>query len=224
MQRILSFLIAPLLSGLSAFGQTPQQWRDSLSAINERIATSPYSSDLRLRKAAINIELRQWEYAADEYGLVLRNEPGNLAALFYRAYANTHLRRYDLARYDYEEFLKIAPRNMEARLGLAHVYTLLKRTADAMDQMNRMVELHPDSAIAYVARAGLETELQAYDAALYDWDEALRRSPDNTDYLISKADLLLTMGRKQEARKVLDTAAEKGVPQGALREWYERCR
>lgn len=214
-----------LLSGAaSVSAQTSRQWRDSLALINRQIETSPYSSDLHLRKAAINIELQQWQYAIDEYGLVLGRDPGNPAALFYRAYAYTHLRRYDLARYDYEDFLKIAPRNMEAMICLAHVYTKLQRPTDAMDRMNHVVELFPDSAVPYAARAGLEMDMAADDAALYDWGEACRLAPDNTDYIISKAALLISMGRKKEARAELDKAVGKGVSRGALNEWYRKCK
>ncbi len=214
-----------LLSGAaSVSAQTSRQWRDSLAVINRQIETSPYSSDLHLRKAAINIELQQWQYAIDEYGLVLGRDPGNPAALFYRAYAYTHLRRYDLARNDYEDFLKMAPRNMEAMICLAHVYTKLQRPADAIDRMNHVVELFPDSAVAYAARAGLEMDMAADDAALYDWGEACRLAPDNTDYIISKAALLISMGRKKEARAELDKAVGKGVSRGALNEWYRKCK
>lgn len=224
MRRIFVIITVLLPLSLSVCGQTAGRWRDSLSVINRQIASYPYSSDLHLRKAAINIELQQWEYAVDEYGTVLSHEPNNLAALFYRAYANTHLRHYDLARNDYEAFLKLAPVNMEARLGLAHVLVKMKRSADAMDQMNRLVELHPDSAVVYAARAGFESESRAYDAALYDWDAALRLAPGNTDYIISRADVLLRLGKKAEARRALDDAVRKGVARGALREWYRRCK
>lgn len=220
------WLIAALMLSavLSVSGQDAARWRDSLSVLNRQIATHPYSSDLHLRKAAVNIELEQWEYAVDEYGTVLAHEPGNIAALFYRAYAYIRLRRYDLARSDYEGVLKRAPRNMEARIGLAHVFTKLKRSADAMNQMNLLVDLHPDSAVVYAARAGLETELQAYDAALYDWTEAHRLDPSDTGYIVSRADILIRLGKKSEARRALDEAARRGVPPGALREWYARCR
>ena len=213
-----------LMWAASVSAQTPAQWRDSLSVINRQIAVSPYSSDLHLRKAAVNLELQQWQYAVEEYGIVLGKEPGNLAALFYRAYANTNLRRYDLARNDYEDFLKIAPRNMQALLGLAHVYTKLKRSSDAMDKMNRLVELYPDSAVAYAARAGLETELLSLDAALYDWNEACRLDSDNTDFILAKADVLIRMGCKKDARAELDRAVEKGVPRGRLKEWFAKCK
>ena len=74
--------------------QNSQRWRDSLTVLNQAIATQPWSTDLHLRKAAANLELKQWNYAIDEYNLVLQKEPRNAAAMFYRAYANTHLRRF----------------------------------------------------------------------------------------------------------------------------------
>ena len=95
-QARLILFAALWLSAATAFSQsllTSKQWRDSLEVLNGQIATSAWSSDLHLRKAAVNMELKQWEYAVDEYGLVLQKEPDNPAALFYRAYANTHLRR-----------------------------------------------------------------------------------------------------------------------------------
>lgn len=220
----LLFVVLSLAAALPIDAQTPAQWRDSLAVINRQIATRPYSSDLHLRKAAINLELQQWEYAAEEYGLILEREPKNPAALFYRAYANTHLRRYDLARRDYEDFIAVVPRNMEAMLGLAHVCIKLQRTSEAMDHLNRLVELYPDSAVVYASRASLERDLRFYDAALYDWTQACRLAPDNTDFAISRTDILLSLGRKDEARGELDALVRRGVPRGALREWYDRCR
>ena len=183
---------------------TPQQWRDSLAVLNQLITAQPQSTDLRLRKAAVNIELKQWEYAIEEYGNVLRLEPRNLAALFFRAYAHTTLRHYGQARADYETFLSIAPIHLEARLGLATVCERMGRTTDAMDELNRAVQMFPDSAVVYAARALLEDKLNMREPALYDWTEAIRRDSGNMDYVASKADLLQRMGRKKEAQRELD--------------------
>ena len=72
MNRKTLFLISLLLSGcLGSFSQTPQQWRDSLAVLNKQISITPYSSDLYLRKAAVNIELQQWDYALDTYNEIL---------------------------------------------------------------------------------------------------------------------------------------------------------
>lgn len=225
MIRPKTFMVLSLLGlSLSAMAQTNAEWRDSLSSLSRQIELNPRSVDLRLRKAAVNLQLQQWEYAIEEYNSVLANDSRNIAALYFRAYANNSLRRYDLAKNDYKDLLLISPTNLEARLGLAYTYIMLKRTTDAMDEMNTLVEQHPDSAVAYAARAGLERDLQQYDAALYDWGEAVRLSPSNADYVVSEADLLIALGRKQEAKSRLDNAVANGISRGALKEWYERCK
>ena len=219
------YLIFTLLLTVSVLrAQTPQQWRDSLAVLNSLINQQPRSTDLRLKKAAVNIELNQWEYAIEEYGKVLQLQPRNLAALFYRAYALTTLRRYGEARADYETFLQIAPINLEARLGLANVLENLGRTTDALDELNRAVQQFPNAATAYAARALLETKLRQVEPALYDWTEAIRLEPSNTGYVVSKVDLLLQQNRPREARRELDAAISRGEPRNNLKEWLDKCK
>ncbi len=201
-----------------------QNWRDSLTILNQQIATSPWSTDLHLRKAAANLQLKQWQYAIDEYGLVLQKEPANPAALFYRAYANTHLRRYDLARNDYNDLLAVHPHHFEGRLSLAVVLQLMGRRQDAVDQLNQVLEFSPDSAVAYAARANLEREMKQDDAALYDWQRAEQLSPRDPLYVISHVDLLLVLERREEARRVLEAAVGRGIPRGLLKEWFEKTK
>lgn len=201
-----------------------QNWRDSLNILNQQIATSPWSTDLHLRKAAANLQLKQWQYAIDEYALVLQKDPANPAALFYRAYANTHLRRYELARNDYRDLLAIHPHHFEARLSLAVVLQLMGHRQDALDQLNQVVEFCPDSAVAYAARANLEREMKHDDAALYDWQRAEQLSPRDPLYVVSHVDLLLVLERREEARRVLNAAVKRGIPRGLLQEWFDKTK
>lgn len=201
-----------------------QNWRDSLNILNQQIATSPWSTDLHLRKAAANLQLKQWQYAIDEYALVLQKDPANPAALFYRAYANTHLRRYELARNDYRDLLAIHPHHFEARLSLAVVLQLMGHRQDALDQLNQVVEFCPDSAVAYAARANLEREMKQDEAALYDWQRAEQLSPRDPLYVISHVDLLLVLERREEARRVLNAAVGRGIPRGLLQEWFDKAK
>ena len=71
MTRIALFTLLLLLGTAALHAQTARQWRDSLTALNRLIDNQPQSTDLRLKKAAVNIELEQWEYAIEEYGRVL---------------------------------------------------------------------------------------------------------------------------------------------------------
>ena len=201
-----------------------QRWRDSLTVLNRQIAESQWSTDLHLRKATANLELKQWEYAIDEYALVLQHEPRNPAALFYRAYANTHLRRFDLARNDLNDLLIMFPSHFEGRLSLAVVLQQQGHHQDALDQLNQAIEQHADSAVAYAARANLERVMKQDESALYDWQRAEELSPRDPIYVVSHVDLLLVLERREEARRVLDAAVRRGIPRGMLLEWYQKTK
>ncbi len=201
-----------------------QRWRDSLTVLNRQIAESQWSTDLHLRKATANLELKQWEYAIDEYALVLQHEPRNPAALFYRAYANTHLRRFDLARNDLNDLLIMFPSHFEGRLSLAVVLQQQGHHQDALDQLNQAIEQHADSAVAYAARANLERVMKQDESALYDWQRAEELSPRDPIYVVSHVDLLLVLERREEARRVLDAAVRRGIPRGMLQGWYQKTK
>lgn len=222
----ITLLFVALLSQLTAQAQSNenQRWRDSLTVLNQQIATQPWSTDLHLRKAAANLQLKQWQYAIDEYGQILQKDPGNPAALFYRAYAHTHLRHFDLARNDLNDLLLVAPNHFEARLSLAVVLQQIGKKQEALDQLNQTIQLHADSAVAYAARANIERQMKQDDAALYDWDRAEQLAPRDPTYVVSHVDLLLVLERRTEARRVLDAAVKRGIPRGMLLEWYEKCK
>ena len=209
---------------LQAQPNESQRWRDSLTVLNKLIETQPWSTDVHLRKAAANLQLKQWQYAVDEYAQILQKEPHNPAALFYRAYANTHLRHFDLAKNDLNDLLIVVPNHFEARLSLAIVLQQLGRKQEALDQLNQTIQMHADSAVAYAARANVERQMKLDDAALYDWERAEQLAPRDPTYVVSHVDLLLVLERRTEARKVLDAAVKRGIPRGMLLEWYEKCK
>lgn len=198
--------------------------RDSLKLAMEQLSYHPDSVDLRLRKAAWNMQLGEWQYAKDEYDWVIGHHPDNLAARYYRAYANTQLRRYNFARLDYETVLRVVPGNFDARLGLALLNQKDHHYTEAMDGVNMLVSSYPDSATAWAARAGIERERDMKELAVYDYGEALRREPDNRDWLLARADLLIALRRYEEARKDLDRLVEIGVARGELREMYRKAK
>lgn len=215
----LFFLLTLLPLGIVA-----QNWRDSLAVLNRQIEAELGNTDLHLRKAAVNIELGEWEYAADEYTKVLAKDGQNPAARFFRAYTNTHLHRYDQALLDYEELLRVTPLHFEGRLGHAYVQQKIGRRTEALDEMNLMAEMFPDSAMVYAVRAGMENEIHQTELALYDWERACQLAPYNADYVLSHAELLMTLFREEEALAVLDAAVNRGVPRGLLQHLYKKLR
>ncbi len=198
--------------------------RDSLAKATDALAYHPDSIDLRLKKAAWNVELGQWQYAKDEYDIVLQHQPNSIAALYYRAYVNGKLHRYNFARLDYERLLEMVPGNFEAQLGLALLNQKDRHYTEAMDGINRLVAAFPDSASAWAARAGIEQQQDMLEPADYDFTEALKRDPQNADYLLSRADVRIRLRRFGQARRDLDAIVKLGTPRLALREWYDRCK
>ena len=204
--------------------QDKQSLRDSLAAATEALSYHPDSVDLRLKKAAWNVELEQWQYAKDDYDRVLRKEPDNVAALYYRAFVNEKLGRYNFARLDYQNLIRLVPGNFEIQLGYALLNQKDHHYTEAMDQMNLLVSQYPDSALAYAARAGMEVERGQYELASYDYEEAILRDSTNTDYILAHADVLITLGRKEKARQQLDRLVALGIPRGSLKDYYKRLK
>lgn len=224
-KRTFAALVLGLLLGLSAQAQEDRKaLRDSLKQAMEELSYHPDSVELRLRKAAWNMQLGEWQYAKDEYDWVISHHPDNLAARYYRAYANTQLRRYNFARLDYENVLRVVPGNFDARLGLALLNQKDHHYTEAMDGVNLLVSSYPDSATAWAARAGIEKERDMKELAVYDYGEALLREPDNRDWLLARADLLIALRRYEETRKDLDRLVEIGVARGELREMYRKAK
>lgn len=221
-KRTFVALVLGLLMSLTMQAQEDRKaLRDSLKQAMETLSYHPDSVDLRLRKAAWNMQLGEWQYAKDEYDWVISHQPDNLAARYYRAYANTQLRRYNFARLDYENVLRVVPGNFDARLGLALLNQKDHHYTEAMDGVNMLVSSYPDSATAWAARAGIERERDMKELAVYDYGEALRREPNNRDWLLARADLLIALRRYEEARKDLDRLVALGVARGELREMYK---
>ncbi len=198
--------------------------RDSIKVMSELISAYPDSVSLRLKKASYNLRLGQWEYAKSEYDYIIERYPQSLTALFYRAYANERLGRNAFARADYEAVLAASPNNFEAQLGLTLVNQKDKRYTEAFDMINRMIHQYPDSAIVYAIRAGMEKERDMLSLAEYDYSEAIKRDPSNTDYILNRADIRITTGKKEDARRDLDMLVKCGIPRASLVEFYKKCR
>lgn len=223
-------LVAALAFSMAASAQVPDEelsreaLRDSLAQATEILACHPDSIDLRLRKAAWNIQLKQWDYAKDDLDKVLFLDNQNIAGLFYRAYVNEQLHRYNFARQDYINLLTLVPGNFEAQLGLALLNQKDRHFTEAYDGINRLVQQFPDKAEAYAARAGIEKERGMLELSEMDFSEAIRLDPSNKDYRLNRADLRITLGNNKDARQDLKELERMGVPFSAMRHLYKRMK
>lgn len=227
---ISSILAIPVSAQIqdSGFGSLTKEQgkalRDSLSKATEVLAYHPDSIDLRLKKAAWNIQLQQWQYAKDDLDKVLFLNNTNIAGLYYRAYVNEKLLRYNFARLDYQNLLVLVPGNFQAQLGLALLNQKDKHYTEAYDGINNLIEQYPDSALAYAARGGMEKEKDQWELAEYDYAKAMQLDGQNADYVINHLDVLISLGRKNEAYADIDRLLKMGYKSGQLQEFYTRLR
>ena len=181
--------------------------RDSLSKATEVLAYHPDSIDLRLKKAAWNIQLEQWQYAKDDLDKVLFLNNTNIAGLFYRAFVNEKLLRYNFARLDYQNLLVLVPGNFQA-----------------YDGINSLIEQYPDSAMAYAARGGMEKERGMLELAEFDYAKAMELDAGNEDFAFNHVDILILLGRKDEAYRDLKKLLDAGCQPGRLQGFYARLK
>lgn len=222
-KRLTTFALA-LCSSLAVLAQDNQALRDSLRTATEVLAYHPDSIDLRLKKAAWNIQLEQWEYAKDDLDKVLFLNNTNIAGLYYRAFVNEKLKRYNFSRLDYQNLLVLVPGNFQAQLGLALLNEKDKHYTEAYDGLNSLIEQYPDSALAYAARGGVEKERGMLELAEYDYAEAIKRDEKNVDYIVNHTDLLITLGRKADAIADLRRLIQLGIKPGQLNDFYVRIK
>lgn len=233
MKRII-IIVTLLLLIRVVNAQTQQEWRDSVSVLSTMIEQNPRNVTLRLRKAAANIELGQWQYALDEYTNVLELDAGNLNALYYRGYVNQHMGRLSFARKDYEDVLSHEPLNLHAFIGLIYVNLDDNRQGQALYDANRLVEAYPNKAEALAVRADVEKTMNMIDAAIEDIENAIKiedvivrkKYPstidDNiTSYQLTAFSLYMKKTQKEKARAALDYLVENGVSRGALIDYYK---
>lgn len=224
MKRIILLVLLTTNVVVNTIAQTKKELRDSIVVLAREADLHPDSIELRLRKAALNLQLEQWQYAKEEYDNILTLFPNNATALYFRAFAYERMRRYDLAKNDYEHILNRIPGNFEALLALALVNQKMKRHTEALDQANRLISLHPNKALAYAARAGIEHERGLFELALYDYEEAIKRDNKNTEYYIFKMEALIDLKRYDEAMRELNQLTRMGVPRTELGELYKKCK
>ena len=201
--RRLLFLVVTIAMAQASYGQT---------------------TDALLREAGAQIEKKNWSSALDIYTKVLKQDAKNPAAYYFRAYANEKMGRYNFSRNDYEQFLRLVPFNYEGMLGLALLNQKDKHYTEAYDMVNNIIEMYPDSASAYMARAGMEEERQMMDPCIYDWGEVIRLRPDDIDNYITRAELLIRVGRTAEAERDLDKVVELGVSATSLKYLYKKIK
>lgn len=241
MRRFFLISIISILTLCCANAQTrqPQEWRDSIAKLSAMIERYPQNIELRLRKAAVNIELEQWKYALEEYTKVLELEPKNIAALYYRAFVNHHLGRYNYARMDYEAVLDQTPIDKHALMGLTLTNLADNHKTEAFDSSNRLTTMFPNDADVYEIRSEVEEHLGMYEAAIDDINKAIELetakmeeqnittitiNDDMVSYQLTAFLLQIKKGNRMKAQAHLEYLTSHGISRALLDNYFKQLK
>ena len=141
-----------------------------------------------------------------------------------RAAARYRLRLYTEARTDLQLLLQQEPDNENARLLETLILQKTGQTNEALNRLNLIVAANPQSIDALTTRAGLEAELQMYARAKADYDALIALCPQESEFYLQRAKMLINLSEKTAARRDLDTAVKLGVPHGTVQPLYNLTR
>ena len=92
----------------------------------------------------------------------------------------------------------------------------------AEDHLLEAVRLKPDYSAAWGALAQLYTETDRHQQAQEAFELAVSASPENTQLKLMFADFLLSSGKRDEARDILDKSRDRVVGQQELQQQWNR--
>jgi dihydroorotase-like cyclic amidohydrolase len=87
----------------------------------------------------------------------------------------------------------------------------LNNARPAAEYADKAILLAPDDAEAHYVRARIYTEAGEIEQALARFDEAIALNPSNSDILVGSTDLLLYVGRTDEAIDRIEEQADAGA-------------
>ncbi|HRS03154.1 MAG TPA: tetratricopeptide repeat protein, partial [Treponema sp.] len=113
---------------------------------------------------------------------------------------------YKLAEAYYKKALSIDPNNSEALLGKGKVDRYNRNPQAAEEAFNRVISMNPDWALPLQERARLYRENNFLREALADLDKAKELAPHDYWVAMDRGNVLLDLGRKEEALKEYERA------------------
>ena len=160
---------------LQAQPNESQRWRDSLTVLNKLIETQPWSTDVHLRKAAANLQLKQWQYAIDEYGLVLQKGGAEVFLRLSLAIVLQQLGRKQEALDQLNQTIQMHADSAVAYAARANVERQMKLDDAALYDWERAEQLAPRDPTYVVSHVDLLLVLERRTEARKVLDAAVRR-------------------------------------------------
>lgn len=184
-------------------------YHDIPNAIHNYTVLAIHSNSPTIKQRALNVSLEQNDLNAAlniaTHWVV--QEPEDVPAKFYLAHIALKTHEYDLAAETLDSILNIDP-NAELDKIIEGISPDSEEDRESLLQaLKASKEKNNPSILALIA--GLEAQNDDLETALTTVNKALRKRPKVTGFILMKANLLIALGRQDEAEKWFEYASRK---------------
>ena len=179
---------------------------------------------IRVNRAQLYAEMERYDDAIEDYSILLEQEPQNETWLYERALCRLMNQDTVGARLDLEFIDSFNPHSAKSRIGMAIVYKAQGEYAMAADLYDALIKANPQSWSLLRDRAEVYYLSNRMGAALEDINESIKRNQQDPMSYVLRAQIRYAKGDKEYARRDLNTAIEKGLPQQIARQMVEKIK
>lgn len=169
----------------------------ALTYLNTIASLQPDNNNIRLLRGLLLVKLGKEDLAAEEFKELIDADPRQHEAL--AGYANLILHTNPtLALEFYDKAIALSPDNSGYHVGRARALELLEMDAQAIKEYRKVIDLDRSNAKACARLAALLSDTKPREAVDM-YTKAIGIMPENAFYHAAKAELLMSMKRKDEA-------------------------
>ena len=183
---------------------------DALSQVNQILLERASRTDALRMMAIINFRQNNLDAAWDDFEDLLASGDYTADALFYLAQISDFRGEHDRAIRLYSQVMA-GKRAVASQRRAAFIMAYQKHdVSGAIERLDSFAEQRPNLAIDIVlVKAQLLSSLGEYEDALRYFDKALEYRPDEETVALSRAELMLRLGRLDESISAYRAAAKK---------------
>ncbi len=170
----------------------------------------------RLLRAELFSKQRAFPASLADIQQVLQTDPEEPDAYYMLGTVMRLQQVYAEAEAAYDRAIELRPGHFDALQGRGFVHMALRELESALDDFNTAIEVDPEAPATYLLRGRVYHKLGDYPQALRDYQSCHARDPQQEEALVRSGDLLLEMGRLDEARAAFSKALELGFDSGRV--------
>ncbi len=195
--------------GLCYLNGKPANYAKAARWLKAALRVHPDSEDVRLSLGqALAWGGRNGE-AVPYYRALSKAHPGNTQYVLSLSNALMRSGDSEQAAAVLADYVQRHPGNTSLRLEYADVLLFIKKNAESEKQFQLVLKSDPANARALVGLARFDSCRGSFTQALATYDKVLARNPQNYEAAVGKAFTLMWMRRREEARALLETLAQR---------------